>query len=805
MLRLRASILIFIFIVLTGFGLSRITMNVDPLALLPAHLPEVKGVKFFYEQFSRPNELIITLEGDDAESAAQSLAAEFERRPDLVDCVVWNLPLQSDSQVAADLLAYLWFNADPVQTKKLLARLAADHIELELAELIEELSTGLPDQETYMRAYDPLGLISGLPSGLESAGLDPSAADRAFASADQRFRVLYLKAPGEEAMDYKKSGLWLAEIRMLVDGWKSKATEKHPDWPLLEIAYTGEPAFVAEIGGGMEKDMTLSVTSTILLICLLFWIMHRRLAPLFWLVFMLVVTFGLTIAIASVVIGELSIMSVGFAAILIGLTIDYGVILYKEARLTPGDAPALKRLVGPSIIWAACTTAAVFFALQFSSFPGIAQLGVLVAIGVLVGSVVMLLFYSPVAARYAVKRPESPGQSSQQSEAVEASSQRSDSRWFAVTTWVLAVFSIGVLLVSGLPRFQENFKPMQLRDSPSMEATEKMQSRLSQGDGRQQPVVIAAADLTVLPGQMRAAQKLLNTAVESGAIAGFVLPDALIPNPGYQQKNRELLAALVADKKRLAAAVEKAGFNDEALILTWQIFAVWESWFGTSDGNFVSPGYDSSRWMMERIFSMDEQGRCFILGGVTQGSDAAVLEKTSAELAEVGIYLTGWNTLDPAIKRLIEGDSIRVFLPLAVALFVMLYFVFRDWRDVFLSVATLVFSMAVLLAFSSVFKIEWNAFSLSSVPILFGVGLDYSIHMIFALRRSEGNLQEVRQGIARAILFCGLSTAIGFASLSLASNLGLASIGRICGLGVLIIMLVTISLLPHWWRRLRRA
>lgn len=526
--------------------------------------------------------------------------------------------------------------------------------------------------------------------------------------------------------------------------------------------------------------------------------MHRRLVPLVWLVCMLAVTFGLTIAIASIVIGELSIMSVGFAAILIGLTIDYGVILYKEARLTPGDTSALRHLVGPSIIWAATTTAAVFFALQFSSFPGIAQLGVLVAIGVLVGSVVMLLFYSPVAARYATR------QSSRQNPEPATHESTGDTHnpsWLIAVTWMLPLLSVGVMVVVGLPQFEQNFKPMQLRNSPSMAATERMQNRLSQGDSERQPLVIAAGDLSLMPDQMQLARKLLTAAENSGEIKEFILPDALVPDLQHQQKNRPLLATLVADEKRLSQAVEKAGFNEEALILARRVFSVWESWLGQSDEEVVYPEHASGRWLMERLFSIDEEGRCFVLGSVTMGREMKSEEMTA--LSDEGIYVTGWDTLDPAIQRLIQRDGLRVFLPVGIALIVMLCLIFRNWRDSLLSIFTLVFSIGLLLALCSVMKIKWNAFSLSSIPILFGVGLDYSIHMIFALRRSGGNLQTVRLGILRAILFCGLSTAIGFGSLSLASNLGLASIGCICGLGVLIIMLTTIGLLPYWWCRIR--
>jgi len=423
-------------------------------------------------------------------------------------------------------------------------------------------------------------------------------------------------------------------------------------------------------------------------------------------------------------------------------------------------------------------------------------------IGVLVGSVVMLVFYAPVAARSA-SSASSLGDPSKLPQNPETQDTLSRPAWVPAISWFVPIASVVILIVFGIPRFAENFKPVQLRDSWSMSAMGEMNQRLTMGDEGTQSVVIAADDVADLPGRMKLARKRLGDAVESDALTSFILPEALVPDLENQKANREILAFIVADKKRLVTAVEKAGFNQEALVLTRQVFSYWDSWLSQEDGESVSPSHSGSRWIMDRLFSIDDQGRCAVLGRVTLKSDLKSISATTTDLAGEGIHITGWDTLDPTVNRLIHRDSVRVFIPVGLVLIAMLSFIFRDWRDIFLSLAVLIFSVGALMAITSLFKIEWNAFSISSIPILFGVGLDYSIHMIFALRRNDGNLLAIRQGISRAILFCGLSTAVGFGSLSMASNLGLASIGRICGLGVLIIMVTTLGLLPHWWRRLR--
>ncbi|MCB1210946.1 MAG: MMPL family transporter, partial [Verrucomicrobiales bacterium] len=66
------------------------------------------------------------------------------------------------------------------------------------------------------------------------------------------------------------------------------------------------------------------------------------------------------------------------------------------------------------------------------------------------------------------------------------------------------------------------------------------------------------------------------------------------------------------------------------------------------------------------------------------------------------------------------------------------------------------------------------------------------------LRRPGCDAVLVRQTTGRAILFCALSSAIGFGSLTLASNGGISSLGAACALGLGSMMLVSLVLLPLW-------
>ena len=146
----------------------------------------------------------------------------------------------------------------------------------------------------------------------------------------------------------------------------------------------------------MQHDMSGSVAGTTVIIALLFWLTHRRWLPMFWLLTLLGLILAATLALGGLVLGAISVVSMGFAAVLLGLAVDYAVVHYQEALAHPQlSVPEIRRAIAPSILWAAITTMSAFLVLNLGGLPGLAQLGTLVAIGVGLAALVMVMIYLP--------------------------------------------------------------------------------------------------------------------------------------------------------------------------------------------------------------------------------------------------------------------------------------------------------------------------------------------------------------------------------------------------------------------------
>jgi predicted RND superfamily exporter protein len=163
--------------------------------------------------------------------------------------------------------------------------------------------------------------------------------------------------------------------------------------------------------------------------------------------------------------------------------------------------------------------------------------------------------------------------------------------------------------------------------------------------------------------------------------------------------------------------------------------------------------------------------------------------------------LTGWPVLQAVLLPSVKRDFYVIFLPAAGVLMLALLRVFRSVRDAGIAITVLLTALLTLNALVVVTGQEWNFLSGMAIPLIIGTGIDYSIHLIFSLRRSEGDFDKVWNGVGKAICFCGLSTAIGFGSLLFASNEMLRSMGMICSVGVLLTTALSVLVVPGLWKR----
>ena len=92
------------------------------------------------------------------------------------------------------------------------------------------------------------------------------------------------------------------------------------------------------------------------------------------------------------------------------------------------------------------------------------------------------------------------------------------------------------------------------------------------------------------------------------------------------------------------------------------------------------------------------------------------------------------------------------------------------------------------------------------IPLLLGVGVDSGIHLVHrANHLAETDESLLKTTTARAVLFSALTTAVSFGTLALSSHRGMASLGIVLTIGMLLSTICNLVVLPALieWRSLR--
>jgi lauroyl/myristoyl acyltransferase len=183
----------------------------------------------------------------------------------------------------------------------------------------------------------------------------------------------------------------------------------------------------------------------------------------------------------------------------------------------------------------------------------------------------------------------------------------------------------------------------------------------------------------------------------------------------------------------------------------------------------------------------------------TNKQAASFLADLSSRLARDRVLLSGWGLLGTTTLKRVRERMWQLVAPMVVLVLASLCAAFRRSTEVMLGLAVLLLSGLCLLATMALAGWSWNLLNLMALPLMLGTGVDYSIFMQLALRRHGGDLGLVRRSIGRALLLCGGTAIAGFGSLAWSGNPGMASLGKVCAVGIGANMLISVFLLPAWW------
>jgi len=130
-----------------------------------------------------------------------------------------------------------------------------------------------------------------------------------------------------------------------------------------------------------------------------------------------------------------------------------------------------------------------------------------------------------------------------------------------------------------------------------------------------------------------------------------------------------------------------------------------------------------------------------------------------------------------------------------IALFLRI--VFKRWVDVILVMFPVLLGLLYTMAAAVLLNIPFNFANIIVVPLLLGIGVDFSIHIINRTRDNLGpDTHILETSTSRAVLFSAFTTIISFGILSFMHHAGTASMGKLLTICISFMIVSTLLVLP---------
>ncbi len=771
---------------------TRMRLDTEVLNLLPRGFSSVEGLKTYNTDFAQTRELTFALlcqpdDIDRLEEFAPKFADKIRAQPWCVR-VLAGSPMESPEGIhdLQRIALPLLLNLEPGEFDRAISILEPQRIQQRLAQLRREIEGGSPKPEMEL-TLDPLGLIA--PSLKPFAGSAAMETDQPFTSPDGTMRIfpVVTNQPSISAFDCQKLMKEVNAFRAsAIEGW---------DGGKLEVLITGRSAYVAEISLSMRHDIVATVLSSIALVGAVFFIGFRRWLPLLGMGIALGLCCLIGLAAGLLIFHRLNMVTVGFCAILVGLGVDFAILIYGRYQQARSDGAVHRAAIadaihslGRAIFFGALTTAVGFLALVLSNSSGFIQLGVLIAIGISAAGILMTtIFFLFVPPR---SRPPARDWILH---AVQNYVQRMLRRPGTILA-LSAPILLALLIVAILPQvpltFDSSARSMEPKHSRAGTALSLIMEKMPV---RWEPVlgVLRAANAQQLHDYWKALSQHWAQLQRDGKIKGFSTPSALALSPRDMQRNRAQLAHVDFGAARVALqnALTENRFSTAAFASAFQFLDELQA---ATAPSFTIPGWraqlppQSAWWfLIDRYFGHDP----LLTTGFVTTHAPVTTQAQKNELARelpvpsVPITLSGWSYTLTDLVPWSHRQLLLISALMAVFDASLLAILYRDGRLWLVQVLTLALAIAAMIASMKLVQLPLNLLNVLAFRLVLAIGVDYGIYVLLVWQRSEDVARDLA-GVTKPVTLAGLTAIAGFGSLGWAHNPILSGLGLACAIGL---------------------
>ncbi|MBN1969103.1 MAG: MMPL family transporter [Candidatus Delongbacteria bacterium] len=173
------------------------------------------------------------------------------------------------------------------------------------------------------------------------------------------------------------------------------------------------------------------------------------------------------------------------------------------------------------------------------------------------------------------------------------------------------------------------------------------------------------------------------------------------------------------------------------------------------------------------------------------------LKKFAEKTSEINPEITGMPIITLKFIDLVKEKGNLATLAGFLSILILILIDFRSFKYTALALIPLAFGALWMVGSMSYLDIKINYNNVMVLPIILGIGIDDGVHVLHRYF-SEGktSISKVIKSTGKAVLLTSITTMIGFGSLAITAHRGMASMGYVLTIGVLMCFFTSIFVLP---------
>jgi uncharacterized protein len=701
-------------------------------------------------------------------------------------------------------------------------------------------------------------LINALPALQRIVDLGSDSIQRSGAAPSPGITALFgagEKAQEQQYITFAKGRIYLVNVRTVRQDQSAEAVQHLraviaqtlAEVPGVNIGLTGEAVLEVDEMAQSQKDSMIATVLSLVICALLFIVSYRETGRPLKATAALIIGLGYTMGFTTLAVGHLNILTVTFLPILIGLAIDFGIHLITryEEELRKGESEhiALDRAMiktGLGIFTGCFTTAGAFFAMAFTDFKGIQEMGIITGGGMLLSMAPMMTFLPALLLRGRQNKLDHDYHPHKSARA------RLERMWLdrPVTVFIVVLLLTAVSIFPARKvYFDYNLLHMQSEGLPAVEFQHKLINSASKSvlyaaviARSKEEALQLESKLTNLPtvmsvdsmakfliGDQRRKMELVGRIKEEVASIRFPQVD---PEPvavdelsrtlwslhGYlglaleevaRANKPDLLKSLAglrnsiekfrhimlnADRKQAAnrlAAYQRALFED--LRETFHAIRTQDNASPlTEEGlppNLRSRFIGKNGLHLLQVYPKEDVWR------------RKAQERFVKEVRTVAPDATGTPVQLLEYTTLLKNSYIQAAYYSLAAIAILVFVHFRRIGSVMLSLIPVGIGTLWTCALMVVFDVPFNPANIMTLPLVIGIGVTNGIHILNRFAE-EHNPSILSRSTGKAVIVSALTTIAGFGALIPAKHQGIQTLGIVMSLGVAMCMIVAVTFLP---------